>query len=169
MQQAIKLVDLFIHVPLNPGRNDCRYSATPSQPPLAGRLIRSQLSERYRTHFGRPRLILGTWQYFNDPLIRENGSALYQQRDDADIPVAIKKTKRQVSWKCLALRNEKYIAGFTRENNSKSNGDSTLKEQLKQRGISAQPDTHPTRGRALGFRDTANDHTEMNINATEPR
>jgi len=53
---------------------------------LAGWLIRSQLPEKCRTHFGRPRLILRTWQYFNDPLIRENGSALYRQHDGADIP-----------------------------------------------------------------------------------
>lgn len=34
------------------------------------RLIRSQLPERNGTHFGRPRLISATWQYFNDPLER---------------------------------------------------------------------------------------------------
>lgn len=43
---------------------------------LAGRLIRSQLPERNGTHFGRPRLIPATWQYFNDPLVQENRFAL---------------------------------------------------------------------------------------------
>jgi hypothetical protein len=46
MQQAIKLVDLFIHVPLNPGRNDCRYVRYRCDTVLAGCKLKKAISEQ---------------------------------------------------------------------------------------------------------------------------